>query len=49
MRRQGSGAARLCRSDALTSDASGWMDSLTWYDAPWEQDHSNFDATVNSP
>ena len=40
--------ARLCRSEGLASDASDWMDSLTWYDAPREQDHSNFYATVNS-
>ena len=40
--------ARLCRSDALPSDASDWMDSLTWYDAPREQGLSNFYATVNS-
>jgi hypothetical protein len=38
--------ARL--SDALPSDASDWMDSLTWYDAPREQGLSNFYATVNS-
>ena len=31
-----------------TSDASDWMDSLTWYDAPRGQVHSNFYATVNS-
>ena len=36
------------RSDDLPSDAFDWMDSLTWYDAPREQGHSNFSATVNS-
>src|ERR1700682_2520424 len=40
--------ARLCRSDPLPSDASDWMDSLTRYDAPREQGHSNFYAVVNS-
>ena len=41
--------ARLYRSEALPSDASDWMDSLTWCDAPWERRHSNFYTTVNPP